>query len=150
PEPIAPTPHGGRVPVLIGGNSDAAMERLARWGSGWTSGGGGPEMAAEAIAKVRQGWPAARGEGQARLGGLQYFALGPDAEARGSAYIKAYYGFTGPWAERVAQGVARTPEMIQDLIKRFAETGATELIFGPTIAEVDQVDLLADIALARG
>lgn len=148
PQPVGPPPvRESRVPILIGGNSDAAIARVVRWGIGWTAGGGGPEMLAQAAAKVRQAWQAAGRPGQPRIVGLQYFALGPDAETKGSAYIKDYYGFAGPYAERIAQGVARTPEVLGDLVTRFADAGADELIFGPTIGEIDQVDLLADIVL---
>lgn len=30
-----PKPLGGKVPVVIGGNSDAALDRVARYGDGW-------------------------------------------------------------------------------------------------------------------
>jgi probable F420-dependent oxidoreductase len=32
---VNPKPAGGRVPVLCGGNSDAALRRVAQWGDGW-------------------------------------------------------------------------------------------------------------------
>lgn len=30
-----PRPHGRSIPVVLGGNSDAALRRVARWGDGW-------------------------------------------------------------------------------------------------------------------
>jgi probable F420-dependent oxidoreductase len=32
---VNPKPVHGRIPVVVGGNSDAALERAARWGDGW-------------------------------------------------------------------------------------------------------------------
>ena len=33
---VNPKPHGGRpIPVVVGGNSDAALRRAAAWGDGW-------------------------------------------------------------------------------------------------------------------
>lgn len=32
---VNPTPRAGRIPVLCGGNSDAALRRVAQWGDGW-------------------------------------------------------------------------------------------------------------------
>jgi probable F420-dependent oxidoreductase len=30
-----PKPQAGRIPILVGGNSDGALRRAARWGDGW-------------------------------------------------------------------------------------------------------------------
>ena len=32
---VNPKPVAGRVPVVLGGNSDAALRRAAAWGDGW-------------------------------------------------------------------------------------------------------------------
>jgi probable F420-dependent oxidoreductase len=32
---VNPKPVRGRIPIVVGGNSDAALERAARWGDGW-------------------------------------------------------------------------------------------------------------------
>ncbi|MDG4664160.1 LLM class F420-dependent oxidoreductase [Mycobacterium sp. 236(2023)] len=32
---INPKPHGRAVPIVLGGNSDAALRRVAEWGDGW-------------------------------------------------------------------------------------------------------------------
>jgi probable F420-dependent oxidoreductase len=49
----APKPGGGRVPVLLGGESRAALERAARYGDGWYGFNLGPDEAAEKIALLR-------------------------------------------------------------------------------------------------
>src|SRR5689334_18872000 len=32
---VNPKPRRGRIPIVVGGNSDAALARAARWGDGW-------------------------------------------------------------------------------------------------------------------
>jgi alkanesulfonate monooxygenase SsuD/methylene tetrahydromethanopterin reductase-like flavin-dependent oxidoreductase (luciferase family) len=55
--PVGPEPAAGnRVSVLIGGNSDKAVERTVRYAEGWTMGGGGPDMAAPMIERIRTAW----------------------------------------------------------------------------------------------
>jgi alkanesulfonate monooxygenase SsuD/methylene tetrahydromethanopterin reductase-like flavin-dependent oxidoreductase (luciferase family) len=145
---IGPKPVHGRVPLLIGGNSDEAVERTVRWGTGWTAGGGGPDQAAPFLARIRAAWQAAGRAGQPRFVALAYFALGPDAGSTGPAYLHDYYG-TAPWVEHVVNGMLRTPEALQGAAARFAEVGFDELIFMPTVATADQVALLADTVLNR-
>jgi hypothetical protein len=40
-----------------------------------------------------------------------------------------------------------TASALQTLVKRFEDVGVDEVILAPTIAQVDQVDLLADALL---
>jgi len=79
---------------------------------------------------------------------LGYFGLGPDAQAKSAAYIQEYYGFLGEWAQRIAQSVATTADSVRDYVKGFAEAGVDEVVFSPTIGDLAQVDLLADIVFA--
>jgi alkanesulfonate monooxygenase SsuD/methylene tetrahydromethanopterin reductase-like flavin-dependent oxidoreductase (luciferase family) len=32
---VNPKPRRGRIPIIVGGNSDAALARAASWGDGW-------------------------------------------------------------------------------------------------------------------
>jgi alkanesulfonate monooxygenase SsuD/methylene tetrahydromethanopterin reductase-like flavin-dependent oxidoreductase (luciferase family) len=144
--PVGPSPAAGnRVPVLIGGNSDAAIERVARYGEGWTGGGGGPEQTAPMIEKVRQAWKAAGREGEPRIAALVYFGLGDDDTSRAS--LRTYYGFLGDWTTMIVESALRTPQAIRDTVAAFADVGVTELMLDPTVPSVDQVDRLADIVL---
>jgi alkanesulfonate monooxygenase SsuD/methylene tetrahydromethanopterin reductase-like flavin-dependent oxidoreductase (luciferase family) len=143
--PVGPAAPGGRVPVLVGGNSDAALRRTVEYGDGWTSGGGGPAMAGPMVEKVRQAWQQAGREGEPRLAALIYFGLGDDEASR--AALRHYYGFLGDWVERVAESAVRTPEQAKDAVRAFADVGITELVFDPTVAAPDEVDRLADAVL---
>lgn len=143
--PVSPAVPGGRVPLLIGGNGPAAVRRTVEYGDGWTIGGAPPEQAAAAAEPIRAAWHAAGREGEPRLAALTYFGLGSEDESR--AALRSYYGFTGDFAEVIAQSAARTPERIREVAAAFEEAGYTELYFDPTVPSLDQVDRLADAVL---
>jgi alkanesulfonate monooxygenase SsuD/methylene tetrahydromethanopterin reductase-like flavin-dependent oxidoreductase (luciferase family) len=146
--PICPTPvNDARIPILIGGTSDKAIERTVRWGEGWTVGGGGPEMAAPFADRVRAAWKDAGRPGEPRLAALVYYSLGEDAEADSREYLMDYYAFVGEWAERIAEGALRSEAAVRDTVRAFADVGFTELYLDPTAAALDQVDRLADLVL---
>ncbi|GAA1041903.1 LLM class flavin-dependent oxidoreductase [Virgisporangium ochraceum] len=143
---VGPAPaRGNRVPVLMGGTSDAAIRRTVQQAEGWTAGGGGPEMAAPVIEKVRAAWKDAGRDGEPRFGALVYFGLGDEAESRAS--LLSYYGFLGEWAGRIADSAIRTAADARAVARRYADLGVTDLAFDPTIASLDEVDRLADAVL---
>jgi alkanesulfonate monooxygenase SsuD/methylene tetrahydromethanopterin reductase-like flavin-dependent oxidoreductase (luciferase family) len=144
-QPVGPRPtNGQRVPMLIGGNVDAVLRRITKWGIGWTVGGAPPEALPPFAERVRAAWKEAGREGEPRIVALNYFALGPNAEAGSQKGLGDYYAFTGPFAERIVAGAAKTPEALQERTRKFEEVGVDELIWFPAIPEVEQVDLLAD------
>jgi alkanesulfonate monooxygenase SsuD/methylene tetrahydromethanopterin reductase-like flavin-dependent oxidoreductase (luciferase family) len=144
-KPIGPAPvRDGRVPVLIGGTSDAAMRRVVTWGAGWTLGGAPPERGGPFAQQVRAAWKQAGREGAPRIVGLSYFALGSDAKDRARGYLTDYYG---PVGDRIAAFIPTSPEAIRDVISAFASFGFDEVILDPTIAELEQLDGVADAAL---
>jgi alkanesulfonate monooxygenase SsuD/methylene tetrahydromethanopterin reductase-like flavin-dependent oxidoreductase (luciferase family) len=149
PKPVTPPVRNGRVPILIGGAADEAIERAVRWGIGWTSGGGGPDMAAQFAERVRTAWKEAGREGAPRIVALNYFALGNSPEVAQGGYLRDYYG-AAPWIDQLIQWLPRTPEALRETAGRFADVGVDELIFCPTIADLAQLDLLADTVLAGG
>jgi len=144
--PSVPRP-GREVPVLIGGTSDAAVNRVIKYGVGYTSGGGGPDVMAPIADKVRKRWGESGRAGAPRLVALTYFALGPKAEEGAALYLKDYYAFLGQWADRIAESAPVTPEAMKELAARFEDIGVDELIFDPTIAELDQIDRLAGVVV---
>jgi alkanesulfonate monooxygenase SsuD/methylene tetrahydromethanopterin reductase-like flavin-dependent oxidoreductase (luciferase family) len=145
---ICPPPtKGDRVPMLFGGTSDAAIRRVVTWGAGWTAGGGGPDLAAPFVQRVRAAWEQAGRSGEPRLAALTYFSLGDDVADESRAYLRRYYAFTGPYAERIAEGALRTPAAIREAVTAFTDIGCTELYFDATSASPDQVDRLAEIVL---
>jgi alkanesulfonate monooxygenase SsuD/methylene tetrahydromethanopterin reductase-like flavin-dependent oxidoreductase (luciferase family) len=142
--PVTPRPvNGERVPIVLGGMSDAALARTVRWGIGWMAGGGGPDRAAPMYERVTAAWREGGREGTPRLLALQYFVLGDDLEA-GRRYLTDYYG---GFAELMWPGVAKDPEAVRTAARRFQEIGTDELFLSPTIASLEQVELLAKAVL---
>jgi alkanesulfonate monooxygenase SsuD/methylene tetrahydromethanopterin reductase-like flavin-dependent oxidoreductase (luciferase family) len=136
------------VPLLIGGNTEAAVRRTVEFGIGWTAGGAPPQMVAPFVQRVRAAWRDAGRDGSPRIVALNYFSLG-DTEERSRAYLLDYYGFLGPQtAEMIAGGAHRSPQAITDVVAQFAEIGVDELILDPTVGDPEQVDLLARAALS--
>jgi alkanesulfonate monooxygenase SsuD/methylene tetrahydromethanopterin reductase-like flavin-dependent oxidoreductase (luciferase family) len=140
---VVPTAAAGtKVPLLVGGASERAVERAVRYGDGWTSGGGGPEAAATMIEKVRRAWQEAGREDEPRFAALIYFGLGDETASRAS--LRRYYGFLGDWADAIAEGAIRSPQAARDAVRTYAGIGVTELAFIPSVPSVDEVDRLAD------
>jgi hypothetical protein len=104
-------------------------------------------MAASAIGAFKAGWAQAGGTGQPRVLALAYFSLGEEHTAESLHNLRSYYGFLGDWAEQVAGGASRTPEAVKETADAFEAAGLDELIFDPTVADLDQVDRLADAVL---
>lgn len=146
-QPVAPQPVNGEIPVIFGGTSDRTIQRVVKWGAGWTAGGSSADQAAPFVERVRSAWKEAGREGEPRFVGLQYFSLGGDAEQASIDYLMNYYGFLGPYAERIARSAARDPQAIRDTTRRFADLGFGELSWKPTVASLDQLKRLADAVL---
>ena len=133
-----------RPEVLIGGQSDAAYRRAARYGDGWTLGGGTPDAMRDGIAKTREAWQAAGRDGQPRTAALMYFVLGDDPEEQARRTLGDYYSFLGDYAEQIVQGAAKDAGSIRERLKAFEEAGADEVICFPASPDPAQVELLAE------
>jgi alkanesulfonate monooxygenase SsuD/methylene tetrahydromethanopterin reductase-like flavin-dependent oxidoreductase (luciferase family) len=144
PFPVGPPTTRGRIPLLIGGQPHLAAPRAARWDAGFTLGGAPPAMAAGAIQDFNKEWEQAGGTGRPRVVALTYFSLGEEHTAESLRNLRSYYGFLGDWAEGIATGAPRTPAAVREQAAAFEEAGVDELIFDPTVADLDQVDRLAD------
>jgi alkanesulfonate monooxygenase SsuD/methylene tetrahydromethanopterin reductase-like flavin-dependent oxidoreductase (luciferase family) len=142
--PVGPPATRGRIPLLIGGQPKLAAPRAASWDAGYTLGGAPPEMAAGPLQELRREWQRAGGTGQPRVVALTYFSLGEEHTAESLHNLRTYYGFLGDWAEGVASSAARTPAAVRERAAAFEALGVDELIFDPTVADLDQVDRLAE------
>ncbi len=137
----------GRPRVVIGGGVDASFARAARFGEGWIAGGSPPDQYAPMAAKAKAAWAEAGREGEPRLLGLAYFALGDDAEAKAEAYLGHYYAWLGKdIAGYIVANAAKDADTVRRFLAEFAEAGCGELIFCPSSSDPGQVDLLADAA----
>jgi alkanesulfonate monooxygenase SsuD/methylene tetrahydromethanopterin reductase-like flavin-dependent oxidoreductase (luciferase family) len=141
PRPVRP---GGPV-LLVGGLSDQTFARVARYADGYVHGGGPPRAFARAVDKVRAAWSDAGRPGKPQLWAQGYYALGDGAAATGAAYLRDYYAFTGPFAERIAAGLLTTPQALAQFIRGYQEAGCDELVLLPTVPALDQLDRLVAV-----
>jgi alkanesulfonate monooxygenase SsuD/methylene tetrahydromethanopterin reductase-like flavin-dependent oxidoreductase (luciferase family) len=143
--PVGPNPaNGDRVPILMGGFSDKAIERTLKWAVGWTVGGAPPERGGPFAERVRRAWKEAGREGEPLIVGLSYFALGHDAMEKARWYMGGYYGEMGA---EIAERIPTTPEAVKETVKKFADYGFDLLFLDPTSSDLSQVDLAADAVL---
>ena len=138
PRPARP----GGPDLLVGGGSGPAFLRAARHADGYVHGGGPPRAFASAADRARAAWTDAGRPGEPQLWGQSYFSLA-DPEA-GAAYMRHYYAFTGPFAERVAAGLLDSPKAIREQVAGYAEAGCDELVLLPATSDPAELDRLAD------
>jgi alkanesulfonate monooxygenase SsuD/methylene tetrahydromethanopterin reductase-like flavin-dependent oxidoreductase (luciferase family) len=135
----------GAPRVVLGGSADASFARAARFGEGWIAGGSPPDQYAEMAAKARAAWSEAGRDGEPRLMGLAYFALGDNAEEDARANLADYYAWLGEAAAAyIANSAVKDAEAVRQHVSAFAAAGCGELIFCPSSNDPHQVDLLAD------
>lgn len=143
-KPVTPTPVGGKVPVIVGGMSEAAVRRTVEWGIGWTAGGAPPEMVGPFIERVRAAWKEAGREDDPRIMALTYFVLdGRDEEAERS--LTDYYGDFGV---QLSERIPKDADGVRRIAEAFEALGVDELIFDPTVADLRQLELLAEAVLS--
>jgi hypothetical protein len=63
---------------------------------------------------------------------------------RGNAYLRHYYAFTGPFAERVVTANLTSARAVKDFVRGYEEAGCDELVLFPTVADAAEVDRLAE------
>jgi hypothetical protein len=144
--PSNPRGKGCGPALLAGGLSGEAFGRMARIADGYVHGGGPPRAFASAASKALAAWSDLGRPGRPQLWGQGYFALGsaPEVEA-GAAYLRDYYAFTGPFAEKIAAANLTSPQAVVDFVRGYDEAGCDELVLLPTVAGLQQVVRLAEV-----
>jgi alkanesulfonate monooxygenase SsuD/methylene tetrahydromethanopterin reductase-like flavin-dependent oxidoreductase (luciferase family) len=135
-------PDGGPE-LLVGGLSGEAFARAARYADGYVHGGGPPRAFARAAQTAWSAWSDLGRTGRPLFYGQGYFAL-EDSDA-GAAYLRHYYSFTGPFAERIAAGNLTTPQAVRDIVRGYEDAGCDHLVLLPTVSAIDQLDRLGDL-----
>jgi alkanesulfonate monooxygenase SsuD/methylene tetrahydromethanopterin reductase-like flavin-dependent oxidoreductase (luciferase family) len=136
--------------LLLGGTSDQAFARVARYADGYAHGGGPPRAFARAAAKACAAWEDLGRLGAPLLWGQAYFSLGEEHAEAGRAYLRDYYAFTGPYAERIAAGLLTTPQAIVQFARGYEDAGCDELVLYPAVADLTQLDRLAEVVARLG
>jgi alkanesulfonate monooxygenase SsuD/methylene tetrahydromethanopterin reductase-like flavin-dependent oxidoreductase (luciferase family) len=145
--PIGPQSRARGLELLIGGYVPAIVRRIAQWGDGYMAPGGGePESMLKMWQQIEQAWREAGREGKPRWVGASYFALGPNAVDHATRYINANYGYNPELAARRLRTLPASRLAVEDAIKRQADMGTDEFILRPCAEDLDQMELLAEIA----
>jgi alkanesulfonate monooxygenase SsuD/methylene tetrahydromethanopterin reductase-like flavin-dependent oxidoreductase (luciferase family) len=137
--------------LLVGGLSDQGYARMVRFADGYVHGGGPPRAFARAADKAYAAWSDAGRPAKPQLWAQGYFALGDDTvKEAGYRYLRDYYAFTGPFAERIAAGLLTSPQAIAQFIRGYHDAGCDELVLFPTVPDLVQLDRLAEILHGQG
>ena len=144
--PMGPTPvQQGGPEVLIGAGAPQAVRRVGKWADGFIAAAGNPAAVQELYQVAVESWEAEGRPGKPRLAGVASYALGPDAAGKVGGYIRHYYSFLGPAAEQMAQNAISSVEAVKNVIADMSSIGMDEIVFLPSVAEMDQLERLADI-----
>jgi alkanesulfonate monooxygenase SsuD/methylene tetrahydromethanopterin reductase-like flavin-dependent oxidoreductase (luciferase family) len=143
--PVTPRPvNGHSVPTAFGGQAEAEVRRVAKYGAGYTLGGGAPDALAGMMERVNAAWREAGRDGKPKFWALGYFAIGAQVAAEAEANIAAYYGEYG---ERIWARAVKTPADAKARVQMFQDVGCDEYIFFMTAPSVEQAERLAEAIL---
>lgn len=155
--PLGPEPcQNGGPEILIGGRALPALRRVARWGTGYVTGAVfSADIARATYSQVQEFWSDMGRTGTPRFVGTLACAIGQDAAADTAASIDHYYQYRGV-ADRSSQGVSpmksdsrrnipSTLGAIQEILAACESIGMDEVIVRPGVAEVEQIDKLAEL-----
>lgn len=135
-------------PIWVGGYTEPAVARAVAMGDGYIFATTGPQMVTEMTPKIRAAAEAA-GKKKFTIAAIAYCALGEDPRAAleaGTASVMRYYRgklWTDP--ENIIH--AGPPEVIAQAVKEYETAGLDILILFPEIAEVKQVEQIAEHVL---
>jgi alkanesulfonate monooxygenase SsuD/methylene tetrahydromethanopterin reductase-like flavin-dependent oxidoreductase (luciferase family) len=133
-----------RPSLIIGGTADVAYRRAAKYGDGWTQGGGAPDAHREGREKVENAFREAGRDDRPRTLALFYFSLGDNAEEDARRSLGNYYAFLGEYADQIVASAAKDADTVKQYVSAFEEAGADEVICFPSSADPKQVELLAE------
>jgi alkanesulfonate monooxygenase SsuD/methylene tetrahydromethanopterin reductase-like flavin-dependent oxidoreductase (luciferase family) len=144
-KPVTPRPvNGHSVPIIVGGQADRPIDRVVKYGIGYTQGGGNPEGLKAMMGRVKAAWQAAGREGEPEFRALAYFAIGDDVHAEGQSNIVDYYG---DWGANVWKSTVKTAEEARERVKAYEAVGCDELLLFMTAPAVSQAERLAEAVL---
>lgn len=127
---IAPLPVQRELPLWIGGSSEAAIRRTAKYGTGWHAGSETPENAGRVIAGIKaEAARIGRSIPDDHYGASFVYRFGHRDESAAKTMIERFEARTGrSAAEHFVFGDA---EVMLERIARYVEQGATKFILRP-------------------
>ena len=144
--PMGPAPaQPGGPEVLIGAGAPQAVRRVGRYADGFIAAAGSAAAVEQLYQVAVESWEAAGRSGKPRLAGVASYALGPNAADKVGGYIRHYYSFLGEAAEQMARNAIASPEAVKDTLRDMESVGMDEVVFLPSVADMDQLERLADV-----
>ena len=141
PAPVRP----GGPEVLIGAGTPQAVRRVGKYADGFIAAAGNAAAVEQLYQTAVESWEAEGRPGKPRLAGVASYALGPNAAEQVGGYIRHYYSFLGPAADQMASNAISSAEAVKDTIRDMEGIGMDEVVFLPSVSEMDQLERLADI-----
>ena len=143
---LGPAPMQKPLPTIwIGANRPRAITRAIEMGDAYLFGAAGPQRMIEETPKIRARAEEA-GKKKFQIGGLAYVAIGDDTQsalAAAGRSFRRYYGDLGD--DALAQRIhAGTVDVVQQAIKEYEPAGLDVLWIFPEIADVKQVEMIAE------
>jgi probable F420-dependent oxidoreductase len=138
---IAPKPKQQPLPLWIGGSSQAAVERTARYGNGWLAGAAqGPEQIARVVAAIRaRSAELGRPLDEDHYGAGFSFRFGSWEEPAVERAVQAYRARAGADADpRNFMAVGGAEDVIE-LVTRFREAGISKFVARPIAASDEEM-----------
>ncbi|GAB2676928.1 hypothetical protein GCM10027271_42180 [Saccharopolyspora gloriosae] len=141
--PNPAVPSGTRqVPMLFGGYSAHALDRMVRWGEGYIGGSLPSSTTAPRFEAAKRAWHEAGRQGAPKLVVLAYFALG--APEAGRANIQDFYRLA-PKEIATNAVLCTTRKTIEQTVTVYTDLGIDEIIFVSAVDDPDEITRLADI-----
>jgi alkanesulfonate monooxygenase SsuD/methylene tetrahydromethanopterin reductase-like flavin-dependent oxidoreductase (luciferase family) len=141
---IGPAPgRPGGPEILVGGDSPAALRRVAATAEGWIARAGSAAAFAALSPQVDSAWAAAGRAGRPYKVALTGFGLGANAASETRRILADYYAYAGEHADRIARSALLTVDAICTTVADFEAAGCDELLCFPALPDPGQVYLLA-------
>jgi probable F420-dependent oxidoreductase len=153
---IAPRPLQSRLPIWVGGTSEAALRRAARYGDGWIAAFASEQKFAR-LAETTRGLLAAEGRAADGFtwGSFIFINVGPEvasARAAGAEYISRVYRLPG---ETIMDrfGAAGPVQVCAERVRAFIEAGVQYIVLGPVCGYLEwprQLEAYAELIAKLG
>lgn len=132
-------------PIWFGAQAPRAVQRAAELGDAFLFGAAGAARMAENAPKIREMAEQA-GKKKFQIGGLAYVAIGDDQESALTAAERSYRRYYGEGAgpdlsKRIHAG---TVDEVAQAVKEYEQAGIDVLWLFPEIADVKQVEAIAE------
>jgi probable F420-dependent oxidoreductase len=127
---ISPLPVQANIPMWIGGSSDAAIRRTAKYGTGWQAGAETPENVGRVIAAIKQALvKTGRSIDEDHYGAAFAFRFGSPDDPGALKVMERYQARTGRDAS--AHFVFGDAAAIVDRIARYVDNDASKFVLRP-------------------